>query len=78
MTTLLISTFKAKCIEVINAVHDGGESVVVTRRGKPLAKIVPMTELRAKRRKLGASPGELTIRGDIVHGDLSGDWESLS
>jgi hypothetical protein len=37
-----------------------------------------LTEPRAKRRKLGASPGELTIHGDIVHADLSGDWELRS
>lgn len=47
MTSRLSSTFKAKCVEVINGVHDGGKPVVITRRGKPLAKIVPRTEPQA-------------------------------
>jgi endoglucanase len=37
-----------------------------------------LTEPRAKRRKLGASPGELIIHGDIVHADFSGDRELRS
>jgi len=77
MTTLLISTFKAKCVAVLNAVHDHGESVVITRRGKPLARIVPLTPPTEVGRKLGATPGEMTIIGDIVHADFSEEWESL-
>ncbi len=77
MTTLLISDFKAKCIEILNGVHDSGESVVVTRRGKPLAKIVPLVEPRATRRKLGSLAGAAVAHGDIVHGTREGDWESV-
>ena len=77
MTTLLISDFKAKCIEILNAVHDGGEPVVVTRRGKPLAKIVPLLAPKAIPRKLGSMVGEATECGDIVHGGFEGDWEGL-
>jgi len=77
MSTLLISAFKARCIEVINGVHDGGEPVVVTRRGKPLARIVSVATSGTTGRKLAATPGEMTILGDIVHGDFAEDWESL-
>ena len=77
MTTLLISKFKAKCVEVLNAVHDHGDSVVITRRGKPLARIVPLAPPEDEGRKLCATPGEMTIHGDIVHADFSEDWEAL-
>lgn len=76
MTTLLISDFKAKCIEVLNAVHDSGEAVVVTRRGKPLAKIVPLADPQVAPRKLGGLAGEAVERGDITQGFAS-DWESV-
>ncbi len=76
MTTLLISRFKAKCIEVINSVHDRGETVIVTRRGKALAKIVPLAEPRSGRRQLGKLAGEATVKGDIVHTSFADDWES--
>ena len=77
MTSILVSTFKAKCVEILNTVHDGGESVVVTRRGNPLAKIVPVIENAPRTRELAVSPGEMAIRGDIVHGGVEEDWESL-
>lgn len=77
MTTLLISDFKAKCIEVLNAVHDKGESVVVTRRGEPLAKIVPLEEPQSTLRRLGGLAGEAVERGDLINTDFAGDWESL-
>ena len=77
MTEMLISVFKASCVEVLNAVQAGGESVVVTRRGRPLARIVPLVESSRLRRQLGASRGEVMILGDIVHAGFEGDWESL-
>ena len=77
MTTLLISEFKAKCIEILNAVHDSGEPVMVTRRGKPLAKIVPLLAPKARPRMLGSRTVEATECGDIVHGGFEGDWESV-
>ena len=77
MKTLLVSDFKARCIEVINAVSEGGEEVLVTRRGKPLARILPARPRGNGTRPLGALAGEAEQRGDIVHVDLSGHWESL-
>ncbi len=77
MNTLLISEFKAKCIEVINAVHDNHETVVITRRGKPLARIVPLQEARPGPRRLGALAGEAKELGDIVQVGFGQDWEAL-
>lgn len=57
----------ARCIEVINSVHDSHGTVVVTRRGKPLARIVPMDNEVETHRKLGALAGEAEELGDIVH-----------
>jgi len=58
MTTLLIANFKAKCIELINIVQDTGDTVVITRRGKPLAKIVLLAEPRSAPRRMGVLAGE--------------------
>lgn len=77
MTTLLISEFKAKCIEVLNSVHDTGQPIIVTRRGKPLAKIAPIADASPGTRQLGALAGEAVERGDIVHHASADDWESL-
>lgn len=36
-----ISEFKAKCLKLLAEVADTGEEIVVTKRGKALARIVP-------------------------------------
>ncbi len=77
MKTVIISEFKAKCISILKEAQRTREPVVVTRRGKPLARIEPILE-DAPRRKLGALRGRMQIRGDIVRTDSERDWEMLS
>ena len=77
MTTMLISEFKAKCLAVLDRVHSEGDPVLVTRRGKPLVRVVPVAKRSGCPRKLGALSGEATCRGDIVHSAFAEDWESL-
>jgi prevent-host-death family protein len=33
--------FKAKCLSLIDHVHDSGEPVVITKRGRVVARLVP-------------------------------------
>lgn len=35
--------FKAKCLEVMDQVAATGEPVIVTKRGRPVAKLTPIT-----------------------------------
>ena len=35
------SVFKARCLKVMNEVPATGEPVVVTKRGKPVVKVIP-------------------------------------
>jgi prevent-host-death family protein len=41
MRKMAASVFKAKCLSLIRHVGATGESVTVTHRGKPIAKLVP-------------------------------------
>lgn len=41
--------FKAKCLAVMADVNLTGKPVLVTKRGKPLARIVPVEEKKAER-----------------------------
>ena len=36
--------FKAKCLELMDRVRETGVEYVVTKHGKPVAKLVPFTE----------------------------------
>jgi prevent-host-death family protein len=39
-----VTTFKAKCLQYIDAVQRQGDVVVITRHGRPAAKLVPMDQ----------------------------------
>ena len=35
------SDFKARCLALLDRVHDRGEAIVITKRGKVVARLVP-------------------------------------
>ena len=73
MKTFSISEFKARCIAIINEVNQTHSSVIITRRGEPIARLEPVTDKKAER--ILGSMGKMTIKGDIIHTDFSDDWE---
>ena len=73
MKTVIISDFKARCTAIIDEVNRSKDSVVITRRGKPVAVLEPYGREEAKRR-LG-NIGRMKLNGDIVHADFPDDWE---
>jgi prevent-host-death family protein len=77
MKTILVSEFKTHCVGILNDVHDQGREVVVTRRGRPLARIIPVAGGSPGVREPGDSVGIVRISGEIVHTDDAGEWESL-
>ena len=75
MERVLISEFKAKCIELLKRVQATRQPLVVTLRGKPVAKIVPFEEAGESCVKLGSRIGHAVFKGDIVRVDFSDEWE---
>ena len=56
--------FKATCLELMDAVERTGSSVVVTKRGRAVARLAPV---RARPRSaFGLLKGRIRIKGDIV------------
>lgn len=76
--TIAISEFKATCLAVLERVRRTGTTVVVTRRGEPIAEVGPPTTATAGEGWLGAMRDTATITGDLVApaGDAT-DWEAL-
>lgn len=63
MKQMRASTFKARCLKVMDDIHETGEPVIVTKRGKPVVKVVP---LRAQDDDIfGFMAGKFKIVGDI-------------
>lgn len=77
MQRIQISKFKATCLAVLDRVAQTREPVLVTRRGIPIARIVPPAANPAAH-WLGSMTGSATIHGDII-GPASepSDWEAL-
>jgi len=65
--TMNATEFKAKCLAVLDQV-EGGTEVIVTKRGKPVARLVPVAPVRRSLRGLWKGG---KIKGEIVHNDWS-------
>jgi prevent-host-death family protein len=65
MQEIAISEFKAKCFALLEEVNKTKQPIRITRRGKPVAEVVPASPSR-KRRRLGSMAGTVKILGDIV------------
>lgn len=70
--TIAAGEFKARCLKLMDEVNESGEELVVTKRGKPVVKLVPA---RPKGKSFfGAMKGTATVHGDII-GPFFEDWE---
>ena len=54
MKTISATEFKARCLHLLDVVHSTGEDLVISKRGKPVARVVaesnakPWLSLRGK------------------------------
>ena len=67
MRIMAAGKFKAQCLSVIDEVQAKREPVVVTKHGKPVAKVIPL-DLAKGEDPLAAFlfPGKVKTIGDIV------------
>ena len=56
--------FKAKCLGLLDEVQRQHKEILITKRGKPVAKLVPVNE-RAES-FIGSMKGTMEIVGDII------------
>ena len=77
MQTIQASEFKAKCLALMNEVARTGETIVVTKNGKPIAELRPHRPPRAKS-LIGINKGQIEILGDIVSPVAKGFGKRLS
>ncbi len=76
MKSVTASQLKAKCLAIIDEVAATGEPVVITKRGRPVARLSPAAPA------LGRYPqdtlfGTVEVLGDIVRPVLDAEvWEA--
>lgn len=44
ITSIAAGEFKAKCLQIMDNVSNHHQSVLITKRGKPVAKLMPIDE----------------------------------
>ena len=72
MKTVPAARFKAQCLSLLDRV--GPDGIVITKHGKPVAKLIPIGVDSAA--LIGSLKGKLTIKGDILSTGLRWDAES--
>jgi prevent-host-death family protein len=68
------SEFKAKCLALLDEVEQTGDRLVITKKGRPVADVVPHKS--SKRNLIGALKGRGEILGDIIS-PIDVEWEAL-
>jgi prevent-host-death family protein len=73
--TMMASEFKAKCLKLMDEVSESGEEIVITKNGKPVAKLVPHREKPES--WFGRDRDKIKILGDIIS-PIDVEWEAES
>lgn len=71
-TTIGAGDFKARCLRLLDAVAEQRASLVITKRGKPIARLIPMP---AEKMLFGALAGSVRFESDIV-APVEADWDA--
>lgn len=77
MREIAAADFKARCLRLMDEVARGREALVVTKKGRPVVKVVPAVE--PSRNVFGCLAGRIEITGDLL-GPVAepGEWSALS
>jgi prevent-host-death family protein len=72
MKTMGATEFKQKCLALLDRVDADG--LVITKHGKPVAKLVPVEA--GSRDLIGSLAGKIRVHGDLLTTGLRWDAES--
>jgi antitoxin (DNA-binding transcriptional repressor) of toxin-antitoxin stability system len=70
--TISVTEFKAKCLNIFDHLDSNG--IIVEKRGKPVAKVMPIKDDDFE--LFGCLKGSLEINGDIMSTGIKWDAES--
>ncbi len=70
--TISAARFKARCLALLDEVEATRETLVVTKRGRPVAQVVAADEIRRSR----PLRGSVRYRGDIL-APIGERWRAL-
>jgi len=71
--TIAAGEFKAKCLHLLDEVQQSRKEVVITKRGRPVARLVPVEEKVPS--VFSRMKGSIEILGDII-APIDEVWEA--
>jgi prevent-host-death family protein len=78
MKTMAAGEFKVHCLRVMDEVQSKRQPVLITKRGKPVAKLVPIEQAKDDIFGFMKGKGTVEIKGDIVSPILTPEeWGDL-
>jgi antitoxin (DNA-binding transcriptional repressor) of toxin-antitoxin stability system len=72
MKTIGAAKFKEQCLSILD--HLGPEGIVITKHGKPVAKLLPIDRTDAEH--IGSLRGHIRILGDIMSTGIKWDADA--
>lgn len=63
MKRIRASVFKARCLAIMDKIQSTGEPVIVTKRGSPVVKVIPVQATDGE--LFGFMAGKFKVIGDI-------------
>ena len=72
MKQIAAAKFKEQCLALLDQV--GTEGIIITKRGKPVAKLIPISAESSS--LIGSLKGRLTIKGSIFSTETKWNAES--
>lgn len=71
MKQIAAAQFKERCLSILDRV--GPDGIVITKRGRPVAKLIPIQTESAS--LIGVLKGKIKIKGDILSTGIGWDAE---
>jgi prevent-host-death family protein len=76
--TIPAGAFKARCLAIMDEVQAKRQAVVITKRGKPVAKLVPVEKEKDDIFGFYKGKGKIEIKADIISPAFSPEeWGDL-
>ncbi len=64
--TMPAGLFKAKCLKLMNEVELYRKEIIITKFGKPVAKLVPVEKTDRPASPFGFLKNSVVIKGDLI------------
>ena len=74
--TIAISQFKSHCLEIIDKLQNNQETIIITKRDKPIAKVEAIM-IKSNSSLFGILKNKAEIKGDILE-PINEKWDATN